>query len=418
MKALSRFSALFLHVVNRFQLKNPNVAFTNSCLGWLGIDYINFESTLHRDGFKVFSMPTTDLWSHPNAGQPCPAILRDALRYAVAVETEEVCPDLDIDRNPKVQIWSDRLADRLAKTEVIFERIKPKLVLLVQGYEPDNAVVRAAAIKFGIPLLAVENTALNSRMLWDNVSALTTNRNLAANYYWRYRGSINRDIINEFIDSLISGLRGSKSAEHVAPIGTCAPGSGRPNVLFLGQVFTDSSLVFGLGAWRSPLDVMESAVQWCQRHGYRLIIKLHPKESTGLDPIIYNPYNHLTHRKMLARLGLMAALDANNAVVDAYNELDTYSLIAQSEITITINSQAGLESALLGKPTVVCGDSFYRGLGFTIDVNHPLQFDLMMDHATHFKVPAIASEFAYIYYERYCRPKTVQGLVDLVKEQF
>jgi hypothetical protein len=398
------------------RLPNRRIAVTYPYLSWLGIDYDALAYGFARRGFCLLTVPEPQHWGRLASRSPIPPGLRDALRYAVAVETEEVKPNLAIG-DPLVELWTARLADLFTTTEALFRRKRPELVVLVQGFEPVNAVARAAALELGIPMIAIENTALKTRLLWDNISAVTTNRNLAASFFWRHQGTVSRTEVEQFTTALMSDLRVEKSAEHLAPVGASAADDGRRNVLFIGQVLTDSSLVFGLGAWGSPLDIIESAVQWCQRNGYRLLVKLHPKESTGGDPITYRPYEKLTVRKMQVRPQLMAALAANDAVVDADNQFDTYALIAQSDIAITVNSQAGLEASLFGKATVVCGDCFYGGLGFTLDAKHPAQFDVMMERAKHFDVPYAAKEFAFTFYQCYCRPKTAPGLVELVAEQ-
>lgn len=417
MNRLSRATAALSWAVSRLCLPKQTIAVTQPYLSWLGFEFQEVIAALRWADFRVLPVPAPTEWTKSISMQSCPPILQDALRYAVAVQTEETLLDLDFDCRSDVQLWSARLGEMFTQVKEMLRQSRPALVVLVQGYEPVNAVARAAALDLGIPVLAVENTALKSRMLWDNVSAITTNRNLAANYYWRYKGSVSDEEVNQFIQELKSNFINSKSDEHSVPIGASAPECDRPNVLFLGQVLTDSSVIFGLKTWQSPLDVMEATVQWCQRSGYRLLVKLHPKESKGKATITDQPYNRLTYRKMQERPQLMNALRANQALVDKNNTFDTYALIDQSKITVTINSQSGLEAALLGKPTVVCGDSFYRGFGFTLDVNCQEEFEIMMDYAKDFRVPYSADQFAFIFYERYCRPKTVTALVSLIKEQ-
>ena len=400
-------------------LRRPtrSIALTYPYLEWLGLDVNVVNAKLVNLGFKADLVRAPKTWPTHTSGRLCPPMLKDALRYAAAVEAEEVSSNTGSENLPIMSIWTTRLAEMLELTEAAFRRDRPALVVLVQGYEPVNAVARAAALNLGIPALAVENTSLKSRMLWDNVSAITTNRSLAANYYWRYKGSVNDAIVNEYIESLLSGLRAFKTEEHTAPSGMGAPECSRPNVLFLAQVLTDSSIIFGLGNDESPLDYIQSTVNWCQKNGYRLILKLHPKEFIGNDPIANRPYRKLTYRKMLQRTGLMQTLKENQAIIDSENSFDTYELIHQSKFVVTVNSQAGLEAALFDKPVVVCGNAFYRGLGFTLDINHPSQFNSMMDIAAVFEVPRSCREFAYIYFKQYCRSKTEDSLVGLIAEQ-
>ncbi|MFO7665568.1 MAG: polysialyltransferase family glycosyltransferase [Desulfobacterales bacterium] len=411
-----RLKNLLSEFFNRTIKKRAKIVLPNKYLGWLGINPNDLALRLKRFGVEVCPLNAeTGLYAIDEV-KSCPKVLNDALYYAVAVENEVTSFDLNSDFPTCVNKWQLYLVQMLRAIEKEFHRSRPDLVVLIQGYEPVNSALRAAAINLEIPLLSIENTAMSNRMLWDDISGITTNRNLAKNYYWKYKGLVSEESVHYFHKTLVKNFHHSKSSEHTAPSGNQAPICDKPSVLFLGQVLTDSSIIFGLGRWQSPLDVIEATARWCLDKGYRLIVKLHPKESMGNNPITNEPYNRLTYRKIQERGALCNLLKENQAVVDFENGLDTYMLIDQCQIAVTVNSQSGLEAALLGKPVVVSGNAFYDGLGFTIESSDPRIFSLVMEDAINYSVPRSASEFSYIFYEFYCRPKSVDGLSDLILE--
>ena len=159
-----------------------------------------------------------------------------------------------------------------------------------------------------------------------------------------------------------------------------------------------------------------------------MVLKLHPKEATGTNPVDNRNYDLLTYQKIKADTNLVARLDSVGAMIDYDNQLDTYQLIDQAAAAVTVNSQSGLEAAIRGVPLVVCGDANFDGLGFTFDAPRSEYLRVAMELAlksgtTRDSVPAalsrtdLAREFTYLFFEKYCRPKSIGGLLSLVKEQ-
>jgi capsule polysaccharide export protein KpsC/LpsZ len=293
---------------------------------------------------------------------------------------------------------------------------------IVQGYDPSNAVAREVAIRRDLSVIAFENTAHKERMLWDDQSALTTNRNLAKNYFWRYRDSVAQEQAEAYCESLIAQTKANKAAEHESPARTFEGSvAGRPNVLFLGQVYTDSSIIFGLGAWETPVDLAVALARLAVELDFNLWFKLHPKEVSGSAPVTGRPYRKLTHRKLMANEEFCElSKDTSRFMVDHENTYDTYGLIAAAEVAVTVNSQAGLEAVIRGLPTVVAGDAFYGGLGFTQDVPEPRLLKVQLEHALGLdgeqkrEATAEARLLAYIYFERYCIQKSPESMANLI----
>ena len=338
--------------------------------------------------------------------------------YATCVATDSLPTELNGSHAQVRETWRQRIGASYAQVLKQFQKRRPDVVLLVQGFEPHNAVARCAALHLNIPLIALENTAIANRMVWDNVSGITTNRNLAKNYYWRCKDCQDAATCEAYCERLIQNTKQLKSDEHRSPAAAHHPVDDRPQVLFLGQVYTDSSQVFGLRQWQSPLTVLESCVQWCGQHGRDLVVKLHPKERTGNNTIDDRPYDRLTYRKIMQNQPLSSSLKDLGAIIDEDNTYDTYDLINRCETAVTVNSQAGLEAALRGRPVVVCGEALYGALDFTADAPSPDYFDSAMQAAAKFgpEQTATARQFAYIFFEEYCREKNAHTLLQLVEE--
>ncbi len=396
--------------------KRKIVAFPSVHLWWLGIDGEQVSRRLFSEGVKTIDFSESAATESMCEKSDWTPLLNDALHYAVCVECESVATDVESLFPETALKWRIKLSQIYSAIKAQFQQHQPNLVVFVQGYEPINAVARALAIELDIPMLAIENTALSERMLWDNISGITTNRNLAKNYYWKYRHSISPNNIKAFDSNIIQKLCDHKSEDHSTPRMLPDIKNNKPTVLFLGQVFTDSSMVFGLMGWDSPLDILTALATWCISNDHQLIIKLHPKEATGIDPILNEPYKRLTYRKINENTDLCRQLDTANALIDANNSYDTYSLIKNCNFAVTVNSQSGLEAALSNKAVIVCGDSFYSGLGLTLDASEPELLQNQLEHAMRGWRPSNALEFTYIFFERYCRNKTADELIQLINK--
>ena len=370
----------------------------------------------------------------------CNPLLRDAAKYATCVQADVLPCEWTAETRALYVQWCRLLEGRFLAMRQEFRQERPDLVLLVQGFEPHNAVARAVALELGIRVLALENTSRADRLLWDGVTGLS-GRNASQQAYWRYKGSVGQAIYQDYCEHLIDVTKQLKSAEHQSPDGVGACPSDemtatrqmkqiqtRPYVLFLGQVYTDSSQVFGLRQWESPLEVLGELVDWCEANDVGLVLKLHPKEATGVNPVDNRSYNLLTYQKIKSDTDLMARLDSVAAVIDHDNQLDTYQLIDQATVAVTVNSQSGLEAAIRGIPVVVCGDANFGGLGFTFDAPQVDYLAVAMKLAfesgtTRDMIPTalprtnLAREFTYLFFEKYCRPKTTGGLLELVRER-
>lgn len=410
------------------------ILYSGSYLNWLGLSTFAVEKAfaalrIHARSFSpapLLPQQGSKLMSSPTSADE---LLRTIALYPVCIAAEKLPYQLQND-DPELKkiedLWLDTLRAEYNRLTDQVARLRPEAMLLVQGYEPRNAVARLIALQQGIPFLSVENTALIDRMLWDDQSGITTNQNLSRNFFWRYQNTVSQSEVTPYIERLIAETKSKKQGEHASPATAFQRQNNtkRRTVLFLGQVFTDSSIIFGCRSWNDPVNVIANLAQLAQGMDFRLIVKLHPKEISGLATTTALPYNKLTYRKLSASKAFQTAVACGAEVmVDHENEFDTYSLIEQCDAAVTLNSQAGLEAAIRNRPVVVCGDAFYGGLGFTLEAPSPNLLSIQLESAlglnpqerdqqTH-----LARQFAYIYFEKYCVPKTPEGLAALVKDR-
>ena len=121
-------------------------------------------------------------------------------------------------------------------------------------------------------------------------------------------------------------------------------GSARnPNALILLQVQDDSNVIMG-SPYSSMAEYVQHVSDVVSGAGLKVIVKPHPLDSVPLLP---------------------------EHVFVAGKEDSISDLIAAADVVFTINSSAGFEAALAGKPVYVLGSAPYSGLGLTVDVREP-----------------------------------------------
>jgi capsule polysaccharide export protein KpsC/LpsZ len=269
-----------------------------------------------------------------------------------------------------------------------------------------DALLRVMAVNRNIRTVCLENTFNKNKIIWDNVSGLTVNKNLAKNYFWKFYHLCDYKKVDGFIKKTISNMKSIKREQHISPQTKLGKVGENRTFLFLGQVYNDASQLFSLNSINNPIDVLESLILFCIKGNHNLIIKLHPKEKNGKEPISNSYYDRLTYRKLITRFKFKNIYLTKNIIIDSENDYDTYDLIKRSDVIVTITSQAGLEALLYQKPVIVNSNCFYAGLGFTYDYDdlEDLHYCLNKIQIKKMDERMIqrAKCFYYIFSEKYC----------------
>lgn len=356
---------------------------------WIGLDYQKIAHLCFWHGYQcVFVNPANRNMDYgfkldENYQK---LIYRNVNLYSASIYN--ICADLQIFpdeldiQEPKhrevIKKWYNLSAEYVDYMDDLIIKWKPAKIVVSQGHVYDSAAVRYLGASRNIEVIAFENTFNKNKIVWDNISGITVNKNLAKNFYWKYNELIDVCEAKRYADEYIADIKVMKSEQHDTPSQKMDQTfSESKTILFLGQVYTDASLLFGLTCAKNPIEIIEVLTDYSIENNCRLIIKLHPKEHTGKD-ILDKPFNDLTFQKISNTKGLPGKIQKGDITIDYENKYDTYSLIDQADICVTINSQAGLEALVKGKNVITCGQSSYSGLGFTFDaVNKEMLVDFL-----------------------------------------
>lgn len=299
----------------------------------------------------------------------------------------------------------------------ILEKVKVSKSLLFHGYDVISNILRKVSIINNIDTYTFEVTLDKEKIIWDNVSCIPTNKNLAKNYFWRYESLIDDVVCENYRKKYLANVKKQKIAEHVSSNNQLNKLKDRKTILFLAQVYVDSSIIFGINDFGTPIHLINDIIEYSLNHDLELIIKLHPSETYSQ----YLKNRELTYKKLLKSKFVDEITNNYNIILDHDNKYDTYSLIDRADLCVTINSQAGLESLLKGKEVILCGESFYGGLGFTYDAydKRDLYFYLdriILEGDRRNNIKRI-SKFFYIFNELYCINKNALSILELLGRQ-
>lgn len=348
--------------------------------------------------------------------------LYDVCIYNACVELRTFINDIDmcIEKHRKVlKKWYEKGARFIAKAELYFSRYNIDSIVTVQGYSYNSAILRLMAIRENLKVLTLENTYNKDRAIWDDISGISVNKNLSKNYYWRYKDIVELSDVNEYVCRYIKNINSYKQPEHITPLSE-GPGitlKGKV-IVFIGQVYTDSSVIFGLWKFKNPIELVEILVDYVIQHDYSLIIKLHPKEY--LDKGVFS---NLTYDKIVENTRLFDKIrSSENIIVDNTNKYNTYVLIEKADVCVTINSQAGLEAMLMDKELILCGQAFYGGLGICYEAYNAdlLKFclNLVLEKGRELGNITEVSKFFFIQSEYYMIGKSEEALISKLSDMY
>ncbi|MDY0039457.1 MAG: hypothetical protein RBS57_04040 [Desulforhabdus sp.] len=397
-------------------------------VGWFGLDYIRLKRECDDAGIQCFfvspprrSNQRVTLALTPQNfkqfrfnGVP----LFAACRYNICVSLKLSIDKLDsnnehhwasIIENMEQTAAYIRLADEVLQTA------NPDIVLIPQGYTMESAVYRFLCVLQGLRLIAIENSLNANRLIWDDQAGIAVNKIPARNYFWRWEELTDLKKAMEYVNWYLSSIKKLKQAQHQSPEG--APNienSKRPTILYLANVLTDASVMFNSRVG-SQLEAIKATARTAISHGYNFILKIHPRERPGHSQV----YQNLTLSALKQDDDFWQVIsNSKDCYIDDSNKFDTYALIQASDVCVTVCSQAGLEALLLGKETVLLGDAYYGGLGFTHDISHLSQLDQGISDALNplrKRIDKVTiAHFFYIFDCLFSIEKSEHGVVELL----
>ncbi len=344
--------------------------------------------------------------------------------YRLMVQLRSLPSDFDLDvpgHLDAVQALYGAAMAAIDEANAFCDFYHPDSIVIAQGYDIVAAALRNVGLQRGVRVVAIENTFHRERLLWEDISGIAVNINQAKNYFWRYRDSIPDELAAGSVDAYLRSMGTLKSVEHTSPAGAMlAPSPGQAcTITYIGQVGVDSSVLFGLRGFKSQVEVIAALAAYAAENSCRLLIKLHPKESPRYpDPVPY--YRRLTAGWLEQHAGFQESRRqlGPSLVLDDENQFNTYDLIRQADVCVTITSQAGLEALLLGKEVVLCGDAFYGSLGFTHEATDECSLRYQLGRVLHndhrVNDPIQCAKFFHSFTELYCLHKSENALLELL----
>lgn len=159
------------------------------------------------------------------------------------------------------------------------------------------------------------------------------------------------------------------SAERLAALGIDGR---RPIVTLLTSVVWDAQLHYESNAFPGMADwVRYTIAYFATRPELQLVVRVHPAEVTGTNP---------SRQKIgdeIARF--FPTLPENVVVVPAESDLSTYALLDRSNAALIYSTKTGIEASARGLPTIVAGEAWIRGKGFSFDAVTPSGYREMLN---------------------------------------
>lgn len=176
----------------------------------------------------------------------------------------------------------------------------------------------------------------------------------------------------------------------------------RPIVLLPTNVLGDSLTLGRQVFTKSMAEWIERTVQYfVPRVDTQIIIRVHPGEikSRGLSIV------EIIHR-------LLPELPEHIHLIKPEDKVNTYDLVEITDIGLVYTTTVGMEMAMSGIPTIVVGETHYRGRGFTFDpdsyVNYYKLLGSMLENPLEFRLTQekidLAWKYAYHFFFDFPKP--------------
>ena len=177
----------------------------------------------------------------------------------------------------------------------------------------------------------------------------------------------------------------------------------RPVVMLAANVLGDS-LTLGRDIFATSMTewITKTVQYFATRSDVQVVIRVHPGEKL------------VPQAKSMGQVvrEALAEIPSHIHVIGALDKVNTYDLIEIADLGLAYTTTVGLETAMNGTPVISCGQTHYRGRGFTIDPNSWDEYfatlervlaDLSAQRLSESQT-AYAWNYAYRFFFEYPRP--------------
>jgi hypothetical protein len=290
---------------------------------------------------------------------------------------------------------------------------KPDVVLIPNGLILEMGIVFRVARYLNIPAMTFEfNDQREQIWLAQNTSIMRQD----TNYLVEARCKLPMtDEMYERLADLENARRGARvwgkskrlwqyvSAQGAEQTRKALGLDGRPVVLLAANVLGDS-LTLGRNVFAESMSewITRTVQYFAKRTDVQLVVRIHPGEKIVPQAKSMGTVVREALPEIPSHIHLIGALD----------NVNTYDLIEIANLGLAYTTTVGVETAMNGIPVISCGDTHYRGRGFTIDPNSWDEYfatleEVLSDLPAHRLTEdqtARAWNYAYRFFFEYPRP--------------
>ena len=290
---------------------------------------------------------------------------------------------------------------------------KPDAVLIPNGLILEMGIVFRVARYLNIPAMTFEfNDQREQIWLAQNTSIMRQD----TDYLVRDRCSLPMtDEMYERLADLENARRGARvwgkskrlwqyvSAQGAEQTRKALGLDDRPVVLLAANVLGDS-LTLGRNIFAESMSewITKTVQCFARRNDVQLVVRIHPGEKIVPQAKSMGTVVREALPEIPDHIHLIGALD----------NVNTYDLIEIANLGLAYTTTVGVETAMNGIPVISCGQTHYRGRGFTIDPNTWAEYFSALEkvlsdlpgHRLTEEQTAKAWNYAYRFFFEYPRP--------------
>ena len=135
----------------------------------------------------------------------------------------------------------------------------------------------------------------------------------------------------------------------------------KKRICFFTSVDWDAALHFENSCFESQFDFLQNYLEAAKANPeIEFNIRVHPAEESGFHPSSYSISRFVTER--------CDDISSNVKIIQAGNNASSYDIADQMDLCVIYNTKLGIELCATGKRTIVAGDAWVKGRGFTWDL--------------------------------------------------
>ncbi len=297
--------------------------------------------------------------------------------------------------------------------ERLLDRTDPDRVVVLNGLFFAEQILMQVATRRGIPVTTYERGFMPDSWIFRH-DEIACEFRIAGEFREVADTPLNETEnrrLDEYLDSRVSGSSDNQQywprleARREAIVEQLGLDPAKPVVAAFSNITWDSAVQDHDIAFDDMFDWLEQTVGFfAGRDDAQLVIRIHPAEVR-----LQNQESAEGVAEILARR--LGGIPPGVTIVPASSDLSSYTLGEMSRCVLVYTSSVGLEFATAGRQVVVAGETHYRGLGFTHDVEDGSEYAGMLEQllSTEPEQPDIepARRYAHYFFFRFMVPLSI-----------